>query len=561
MQTAGKLRKAIIFGIIIYIMAILCIPVTAAQDTAFQLDMDSLNLQKGVGATITLSLINAQNAEIISIDGLENFDVLSQSSGSSTTIANSYTIYQEDIYITVMPKVTGEFTLKANIRYNGQDFETNELQVTVSEDSSNNENSVPDLFMKTIVSHDEAYLGEKIAVTYELYTRGDIEGYGFLSNTAIDGVVVKDITSNGYSAESLYIDGNKYTKYTVKQIILDPIKSGAFTIPSFNFQVNVIESGRGGGFFGMFNQITSKYLQTEEHEILVKALPSEGKPDDFSGIVGDFKLTGSYSRDEMDYGDSFILQTEASGNCNLDGFKSIISGRISGLTVYENQKNSAESIENDQYYIEKTFEAILIPEKTGELDIPDISISYFNPITEKYEVAQIPGTTISVHGEMPQQSYDNSNFYGSIEPLVISQVNYSDTNGDYITIQIKHEWLYTAVICIAILLILTVSLILIISRRKKHDPALKSLYRQLLSAKDKNEIFNLFNAIIKHCYKLNLKASSRDMIQSNLPDISLAEQVTDIVDYMESSGSLDENELMHLKNKIKRIYTSVLRNI
>lgn len=560
-QMDGKLRKKIILGLVFCMSVIFCVPALAAQEPVFRLDMDNLNLQKGVSSNLVVSMANAEGAKINSIEGLENFDVISQNSSTSISIAGNESAYREDLYYTVMPKTTGEFTLKAIIQYDGRTYETNVLQVTVGEGSSGEGEAESDLFVKTIISQTDAYLGEKVVVTYELYTRYNIENFGFTDYTAIDGVISKDMPADQLKAEYVYLDGARYAKYEVKQLILDPIKAGTHTIPSFNLQVNVITDDGPGGIFGgpggLFSRTQPMYLQTEEKELMVKLLPLEGRPNDFSGIIGELQLDGRYSREELNYGDSLSHRITAFGNCNLDALKKIFFGELPGFAVYETQKNSTESIVNNRYHVQKEFEVILVPEKNGTIEIAPVSISYFNPATEKYERAEIPGTVIEVLGDMPQSINNVDGQPAVIETVSINQVNYDTTNDGYFTIQMNKQVLYGVLIGIGVLLVLTALFVWLASSRKKQDETLKSLYKQLTAAKDANEVFGLFNSMIKHCYNLSLKASSQSDVRSSLPNADIAERIMDIMNYMESS---EAKICSNLKDKIKIVYNIILRN-
>ena len=555
---AGNIRK--VLGLTLCMTVLFCVSATAAGEPLFRLDMDSLNLQKGASCNIAVSFENAQGAEIISIEGLENFDILSQSQGSTTSITGGGATHQEYRYFTVMPKTTGQFTLKANIRYKGQSYETNSLEVTIGEGSSSeNESSARNLFIKTLISHSDAYLGEKIVLTYELYTRYSIENFAFTDYTAIGGVIAKDILEDQFKGEYVYLDGARYAKYEAKQLVLDPIRPGVYTIPSFNVQVNVITADSpgsifGGGFGGMLSRSQPVYLQTEEKELTVKELPSEGKPANFSGVVGQLRLDSRYSREELNYGDSLTLQVTASGNCNLDGLKNIIPGGIPGFTVYETQKQSAESIDNSQYHVQKEYEAILVPEQTGVLDIAPILVPYFNPVTGKYENAEISGSAIEVLGDMPQQIIGGQQA-AAVERLKIDQVSYATINDGYFSIQMSKQVLFGILIGLAFLLVLTVVLVWLFMNRKKQDSELKALYKQLMGANDVNEIYNLFNAMIKHCFNLSLKACSKNAVQNRLPNAALASQVTDIMDYMETH---EEKANIQLKEKIRDVYRMIM---
>lgn len=557
---AGKLKKFIIPLLALFMMILQSVPVLAANEPNFNIDMDSLNLQKGVSTSLIITLENAEGAKIISIEGIDNFDILSRSQGTSTSIVGGNISHEEYQYYQIMPKTTGQFSLKAIIQYNDQSYETNILEVTISDGPSDNETKTQDLFVETLISHTDAYLGEKVVITYVLYTRYDIESLGFVNYTSIDGVIAKEMPSDQLKSESVYIDGIRYAKYEVKQLIIDPMKSGSYTIPSFNLQVNVITNNNPGGMFGGFGGLFSysepMYLQTEEKELFVKPLPTEGKPVDFSGIVGELSISGRYNKEEVNYNDSLSLLITASGNCNLDGFKSIFTGEISGFNVYETSKNVVETIENNQYHIEKELEAILVPKLTGDLQVMPVSISYFNPATGKYEIAMIPGADIKVVGDMPISSNADSQA-ALIETIRIDQVNYSSANisADYIIIPIKKQTVYSILIVFTVLFILAIVLVRLFIKRKKQDVVVKSIYKQVMKAKDINEVYSCFCNMINHCYKLSLKANPIAFVKSRLPNDELAEQVSGIMEYMESS---EEKRCSELKDKVSSVYRMIL---
>ncbi|MCL1873689.1 MAG: BatD family protein [Clostridiales bacterium] len=550
------MKKIKVISFMLCIISVFClamlpgVPALASSEPSFRLDMDTLSLQKGVSCSMVLTMENAQESELLDIDGLENFDVLSTSQSTSTTIVNGAASYQKNLHYTIMPKNAGQFTMRANIQYNGQTYVSNMLEVNISESQSTGGESAQDLFVKTILSHNSAYLGEKIVITYELYSRYNIENFGFTDYTAIDGAVVKDMPQDQVMAEYVYLDEVRYVKYEAKQIIFDPIKTGQFTIPSFNMQVNVITSSNNP-FGGLFSRSEAVYLQTEERQLTVNPLPAEGKPRDFSGIVGELQIEGVYSRQELNYGDSLSLRITATGNCNLDDLKEIFRGEKPGFSVYETQKDAEESIVNNRYQVKKEFEAIIVPEKTGSLNVTPGYISYFSPASGKYEKAEIPGATLEVLGEMPQLQSSGGVQTGELETVKINQVSYASSDDGFFLIQLNKQVLLVILIGLAILIALTIILLRLLAKRKKDDSPLKSLYKQLMAAKDINEIYSIFNTMIKHKYQLSLKASSRQAIIHSLPDTDLARQVAEIMDYMESP---DKKSNVDLKSKITAIY-------
>lgn len=542
----GKKRISTLILLLLIFPLLLNLPAWAAKDAEFILTIDSLNLQMGVSTNLVLSLVNAQNAKVTEIKGLENFDVLSSSQSTSTQIINGDMTNKKDLYYIIMPKKTGRFTLQATIEHSGGTYQTNELTVQVSESANASGEEAEDLFIKTAISSLEMVPGQKVVLTYELFSRYNIENFGFLDSITLDGFIANDIPEDQLQAGYVYIGGKKYVKYEARQLVLSAMKPGSFTIPAYNFQVNVST----GDFFSSSKAV---YLQTDPLELTVKPLPSP--PAGFSGVVGKLNLESGYSRQEVNYGDSITLRVTASGNCSLDSLTKIFSGDIAGFSVYETQKNTEEGIENNQYHASKEFEIILVPDTNGEIPIDPVSITYFNPETGAYEKAEIPGTTILVHGEAPAAQSPAQTGTGSFETVRIEQISYNAKDGEYLTIQIKREHLAAALWVLGGMLALGLAAFLFLFWQKRRSKALDDLYRKIRKSGDPDEIYNLFNTMVKSRFNVSLKADTRDTICSRLSSSGLDAQVLEIQDLLEgrkSKAGLDE-----AKAKIKKVFVQL----
>ena len=519
-----------------------------AKEPEFRLEIDSLNLKKGTSANLVLSMINVQGGEEAEISGLENFDILSNNQSTSMQNINGDTTYQKDIRYIIMPKSTGQFTLQGSVNYNGKTYQTNDLKINVSEAADVKEDELENLFVKTILP-DEIYLGQKAVLAYELYSRYNIEDFGFLDNMSIDGFILSDVPKDDLKANYVELGGNKYIKYDAKQMYLSSIKSGTFSIPEYNFQVNVST----GDFF---NSSKPFYLKTKSKQLTVKPLPAQGKPANFSGIVGILNLEASYSRQEVNYGDSLALRVKASGNCNLEALDKIIKDGIPGFSVYETEKDMEERIENNQYKAQKEFEIILVPEKSGEINIDPIYLTYFNTESGTYEQAEISGATITVKGEAPESrtQVQSDKDGGIMEAVKIDQLSYGTQKEGYLIIQLRKDYLLIGLIVLLTLLVLSVLIFLALKYGKKYDKKMRDMYTQLKKCDNKNEIYNIFNSMIKNRYDLSLKASSRDVIKIKLADYELESQVLEVMDIMESDTNNHDKDYTNLKDKIKVIY-------
>jgi hypothetical protein len=525
-----------------------------AKDPQFLLDIDSLNLQKGKSTRLVLSLVNAQGAKLSQISGLENFDVLSTNQSTSTQIINGDVTYQNDITYVIMPKNVGQYTLEGIVEYKGKAYKTNQLNVNVSEAKDMPQENVSDLFVRTILSDNEVYLGQKVILAYELYTRYNIEDYGFRDSIEIDGFMLNDVPNDKLKAEYVYLEGNKYAKYEVKQTYLTPIRAGTFNIPAYNFQVNVSTG------IGFFSSSQAEYLQTEAKQLTVKHLP-ENKPADFSGLVGELSLESEYSRLEVPYGDSLTLKVTASGNCDLSILDKISKNSISNFTAYETEKGMEENIVDNQYWAKKEYEIILVPEKSGEVKIDPIYITYFDTKSGTYKKAEIPGATIIVTGTAPQfqTQAQNSGSPAVTEKVLIDRINYTPKLEGYLTLNVKKSHLIVALIVLIVLVVLIVLALLLRKYFRDRDKNLLELYRQINSAKDKNEIYSILNNIVKNRFNISIKSSSKDLIIAELAKYNLSEPVIEIIDYIESGNNISDDKNSYLKDKMKEICKRILK--
>jgi hypothetical protein len=414
-----------------------------------------------------------------------------------------------------------------------------------------------DIFVKTILSDNEVYFGQKIVLTYELYSRYNIENFGLLDKTDINGFIRKEVSQDKLKAEYVYVDGKKYVKYQAKQLYLSPTKAGTFTIPSYRFQANVST----GDFFASSKPF---YLQTEARELKVRQLPLNNQPADFSGIVGNLSVDAKYSKQEIDLKDSLALNVTLMGDCSLDGVKKIIKGTIPGFSVYETQKNTEEEIENNRYKVKKEFEIILVPEKNGDIKIDPVYIPYFNPKSGNYEKAEILGTTIRVKGDIPQNQVQTQSGTKSgtssvpLETIKIDQVSYEPQNDGYLTLKLKTNNLLIGLFLLIVLVAIAFAVFWIDSHRKKQDKNLFDLYKKLNSSDDQNEIYNIFNNMIKYRFNLSLKASPRSLIINRFSGSELIDPVLEIMDYMEDKKKPSDEDKKYLKGKIKEIYKKLI---
>jgi len=153
-------------------------------------------------------------------------------------------------------------------------------------------------------------------------------------------------------------------------------------------------------FFGrrMYKTI-DKTIASKNRKIEVKPLPEKGKPDDFSGAVGQFSLTTSASKEKLDAGESLDFKVSVSGNGNLKLFELPAPEVPSNFEAYdpEHSEDVHTRSSGTTGSISDTY--TLVPHLKGEYVIAPLKFTYFDPKTGSYKTLRSKEISINVeHG-------------------------------------------------------------------------------------------------------------------------------------------------------------------
>ena len=116
----------------------------------------------------------------------------------------------------------------------------------------------------------------------------------------------------------------------------------------------------------------------------VKALPEQGKPEDFTGAVGEFEFSVSASKTSLNASESLQVKVEVSGSGNLKLFQLPALTLPSALEVYEPEFNEQvrTNLAGMKGSVSESY--TVVPSFRGQYPILPVSFSYFNPKTKQY---------------------------------------------------------------------------------------------------------------------------------------------------------------------------------
>lgn len=236
-------------------------------------------------------------------------------------------------------------------------------------------------FIQVETDKTEAYVGEQVTVSFFLYTTGMIRDLDTLKYPSLKGFWKEDIEiATHLNFQQEVIDGVPYKKALLASFALFPIKEGSATVDSYQAKCTVIPGADPFGALGMGKAYT--FTKTSAPvKIKVKPLPVEGRPENFSGAVGDFQVTARIDDNSVIANQPFPLKIrfEGRGNAKLIDIPPFQAPE--GLELYDTQKEAKFFNWGTSF---KEFTLQLIPRRDGEFVIPAIAASMFDPATKKY---------------------------------------------------------------------------------------------------------------------------------------------------------------------------------
>jgi hypothetical protein len=139
----------------------------------------------------------------------------------------------------------------------------------------------------------------------------------------------------------------------------------------------------------MFDDFFTRYerypmeLKSDQTHIAVLPIPTAGRPQDFTGAVGDYQFIFNASPTKLKVGDPVTLKMDINGTGN---FNTVLIPKLESMTgfkVYEPQVKTEEN--------RKSFTQVLIPESDLVTQIPKAVFTYFDPNKGEYKnIAQGP---------------------------------------------------------------------------------------------------------------------------------------------------------------------------
>ncbi len=232
------------------------------------------------------------------------------------------------------------------------------------------------LLLELSLEKQSAYPGERVTLTATLLV-GAVTFRNIQYPRIGDGpFLLTPFNQSGQFAVTR--NGRTFTAYEFKST-LTPERQGSWPIGPAELQGDLQQPGGGSAAF--FGEAVSRstLVRSAQTTLKVQPLPSKGRPADFTGALGRYKVHRTASAASIRTGDPVTISTQIDGTGNFAGF-SCQPIQLPGVRAYP-----PISRQHGNHLI---CEQVLVPLQAQDIQIPSERVSFFDTNLQRYGSSQ-----------------------------------------------------------------------------------------------------------------------------------------------------------------------------
>ena len=435
----NKKQKVFITIISAIIFSLLSIPAFAQSQEVVRAEVDRSEITIDEFLTLSVWVDTGYGpASEPALPAMEGFDVVGTSTSTQMSIINGSVTSEKVFHYTLRPRAAGEHIIGSiSVVQNGQYHNTQAITVNVSQGTGQMQTppqsgvpgspalpSIPGFlslsgllqnfgfdipmdvqdsveqldpalippelsehayYVEAEVDNDAPFLGEQITYTFRYYRPAASSGRSTYQPPEFSGNWVHpDQTETNFGGQI----AGRSIRMTEIQTILTPTVLGEVEIAPAQI------SNEGDVLSPGFT------IQTQPQTINVQPLPLNA-PSSFSGAVGNFTIKSETDLEQTQVNDAVTFTITISGEGNLETFADPSWEVGSEWRAFDSQADTAIQSQNGVISGTRIISQVLVPTNGGELTIPAIQFSYFDPQLETYINVATDPITIFVDKNTP----------------------------------------------------------------------------------------------------------------------------------------------------------------
>jgi oxygen tolerance protein BatD len=203
--------------------------------------------------------------------------------------------------------------------------------------------------------------------------------------------------------------GDDATNTVRLPMILIPQQAGLIELAEVGAQTRIQRAKR--------RKPENLFVQAAATTLAVRPLPEDGRPHDFSGLVGRYRLQAAVDLSSIRVGDPVTLTLTLSGEPYLSDAS--FPDMLSKAGLQDDFQTSIGAPESTSRETAKDFHYTLRPRSTTVRKIPEITYNYFDPIARRYVTARTNPVPLRVAANRVLRASDAEGAAAASSPRVV----------------------------------------------------------------------------------------------------------------------------------------------
>ena len=239
------------------------------------------------------------------------------------------------------------------------------------------------LYVQASVDNETPYLGQQIIYSFRLYQRAGVN----LDSRSVryEPPGFTGFWNSGETAQDSYAENIGPDEYRVVELrtALFPSVVGPAPIGPASLEISIASAG------------APHALKSSDVTIGVRPLPPN-PPEGFTGAVGRVEISASVDAAEGKVNEPLQLTVNISGEGNIEALPDPDWPEFAGWRVIESPVSSDSRVVAGRVTGSRIYTITLVPERAGDLTIPEIPYPHFDPDLEQYVQAVTNPISVSI---------------------------------------------------------------------------------------------------------------------------------------------------------------------
>lgn len=323
---------------------------------------------------------------------------------STVVINGKFTTTREQSYVyeLIADRSGTAYIKNISVELNGKTEKLKDLRVSVL----NEKRKLQEVFLEAQPSKNKIYIGEGININYFLYYKIPVIANDIKEFPKLNKFIKRFYKTTG-NVETVQYKGEVFRRVLAYSARAYPEKVGTAVLDTMRISAQVADQRSFDPFGGLSNSYRQRDISSPRVEVEVLAIPTEGMPQNFTGLVGshEFQLTGG--REKYLINEPIEFKMEVKGSGALENFQ---APSLFNSDLIEEFDTKTDLTELSEGLASKKFEYTYLARSEVSIPEREVAFSFFDPDKKIFveRKIKIPGIKVA-GGALPTKADTKTN--------------------------------------------------------------------------------------------------------------------------------------------------------